>query len=94
MLHHTQRSGLRHKRDALGGKSVMVLGALTNLGRATIELANVGGATFVYAPCKDKQRNGVREIGGTPLRQDMAEWLPHLEGKIDIIIDATGILDV
>lgn len=88
-VHCGQRAPARYKANSLSGKSILVLGAFTNVGRAAIELAEIAGATLIYAPCKQKQRRKIREMGATPLGVDQSEWVHLLQKKIDIIVDAT-----
>jgi NADPH:quinone reductase-like Zn-dependent oxidoreductase len=88
-LHCGQRMATRYMRNSLSGKSIFVLGALTNVGRAVIELAEAGGATLIYAPCKAKYKERVRSLGATPLSPYKDEWMPLLHKKLDLIIDAT-----
>ena len=89
-VHYGQRQLTRYKKGALSGKSILVLGVLTNVGRAVVELANAAGATLVYAPCKAKHRDKVRALCATPLGLEKKEWMPLLHQKLDLIVDATA----
>jgi NADPH:quinone reductase-like Zn-dependent oxidoreductase len=88
-VHSGQRLLTRYKQNSLLGKSVLVLGALTNTGRAVVELANAAGATLIYAPCKAKHRERVRAMGTCPLGLSKVEWMPLLNKKLDLVIDTT-----
>ena len=90
VIHSGQRQHTRYKKTALTGKSILILGVLTNVGRAVVELAKAAGATLVYAPCKDKHRDKVRSIGATPLGVKKEEYVALIHGKLDLIIDATA----
>lgn len=89
VLHFGQKQSTRFRANSLKGKSILILGVLTNVGRAIVELANQAGATLVYANGKEKQRDGIRDLGATPLGRRTVEWMPHLRGKLDLVIDAT-----
>lgn len=91
VVHHGQRTGLRYKQHSLAGKSIIVLGALTSMGRAVVELANAAGAAIVYATGKEKKTDSIQRLGAQPLSRKM-DWLPELAGKIDLIIDASSSL--
>lgn len=92
-VHCGQRLNLRYRKQSLCGKSILIMGALTNVGRALVELANAGGATLVYAPCKEKHRDKIRELGATPLSLKKREWSPMLQNKLDLVVDATVDID-
>lgn len=88
VVHHGQRVGLRYKQHSLAGKSILVLGALSNMGRAVVELANAAGAAIVYATGKGKKTDEIQRVGAKPLSRKM-EWLPVLAGKIDLIASSS-----
>eukprot|EP00545_Synedropsis_sp_CCMP1620_P000191 CAMPEP_0119026600 /NCGR_PEP_ID=MMETSP1176-20130426/35742_1 /TAXON_ID=265551 /ORGANISM="Synedropsis recta cf, Strain CCMP1620" /LENGTH=1036 /DNA_ID=CAMNT_0006982347 /DNA_START=8 /DNA_END=3115 /DNA_ORIENTATION=+ len=88
-VHCGQRLITRYKKNSLSGKSILILGALTNTGRAAVELANAAGATLIYSPCKEKHRERVRAMGSTPIGINKEEWMPLVHKKLDLIIDAT-----
>ena len=48
-LHHSQKGNIRYRDNSLKGKSILILDGCTNLGRALVEMANAGGAQYVYA---------------------------------------------
>lgn len=52
-------------------------------------MAEIAGATLIYAPCKRKQKHLIREMGATPLGAEKSEWIHLLQKKIDVIVDAT-----
>ena len=88
-IHCGQRQVVRYTATSLSGKLVLILGVLTNVGRAAVQLALAAGATIVYAPCKHKHRESVQSVGGTPLCGAKHDFMPHLNANIDLIIDAT-----
>jgi NADPH:quinone reductase-like Zn-dependent oxidoreductase len=88
-VHSGQRLLTRYKKTSLSGKSILVIGALTNFGRAVVELANAAGATLIYAPCKLKHRDRVRAMGTSPLGLSKDEWMPLVNKKLDLVIDTT-----
>mmetsp|Transcript_32546 Transcript_32546/g.37028 ORF Transcript_32546/g.37028 Transcript_32546/m.37028 type:complete len:253 (+) Transcript_32546:1023-1781(+) len=92
-IHYGESTTSRYKKTSLSGKSILVVGALTNVGQAVVELAEIAGITLIYAPCKKKHKDQVFELGATPLEKSEEEWMPLLEGKIDLIIDTTVGVD-
>jgi len=92
-IHYGETMTSRYKDTSLCGKSILVVGALTNAGQAVIELAKIAGVTLIYAPCKMKHKDRIFELGATPLERKKEEWMPLLEGKIDLIIDTTTDLE-
>jgi len=89
-IHHGQRTGLRYRKDSLAGRSIVVIGALSNVGRAVVELANEANATIVYGTGKAKQNEALCRIGAIPLSRKMEEWIPHQVDTIDMIVDASA----
>lgn len=89
-IHCGQRQITRYKDTSLSGKIILVLGVLTNVGRATVQLAIAAGATLVYAPCKSKHRQSVQDMGATPLCLAKDDFMSLLDGKVDLVIDATS----
>jgi len=86
-LHLGQPSAVRYQRNALRGKSVLILGATyNNTGTALIELALAGGAANIYATAKKKNWQKLVDYGVMPLGQDCREWMSRLEGTIDLIV--------
>jgi NADPH:quinone reductase-like Zn-dependent oxidoreductase len=78
--------GNRYQEDSLKGKSILLYGGLSLLGTTMIELALLAGALNVYVPAKAKHHDLLLSLGATPL--DNAEWIPHLEGEMDIVVDS------
>ena len=93
VLHHGQRIGLRYKQQSLAGKSILVIGALSNIGRAIVELAKEAGAPIVYALGSDKQKDVLNRFGATQLSRKVENWPPELLGTIDVIVDSSTVFN-
>lgn len=91
ILHVNQSNGSRYRKNSLSGKSVMFVGGATALGQAIIELGVEAGASVVYATAtKVKQFQRIIEMGGIPLSDNPAEWLPSINQQIDVLIGCTS----
>jgi len=66
------------------GDKVLITGANGAVGLAAVQLARVAGAE-VFAAASDHHHDLLRSLGATPLPRD--DWLPQVEGKMDICID-------
>lgn len=89
-IHCGQKQVIRYTATSLSGKKLLVLGILTNVGRAAVQLAIAAGATLVYAPCKSKHRENILSDGATPLCGAKDDFMTLLNGEVDLIIDATA----
>ena len=86
-LHYGQKTGLaRYRKTSLSGKTILVLGGATVIGRALIELATAAGCEKVYATGKEKQFDAIRGCGGAPLGRDPHQWSSVLANKVDIVV--------
>lgn len=80
----------RHQRDSLNGKSILVHGAMSVVGQATIHLANYLGAQTVLATGKPGDFKHLKKIGASPIHLGaLAEPSSELERAIDTIVDCT-----
>jgi NADPH:quinone reductase-like Zn-dependent oxidoreductase len=89
-IHCGQLKSIRYTDTSLSAKSILIIGVLTNVGRAAAELARAAGAILIYAPCREHHRERVRALGVTPLGSEKEDFLELLQGKIDLVIDATA----
>lgn len=89
-LQYSQSSWARYSSQSLIGKSVLVIGGMTNTGHAVIELAVALGAMDVYATAKGRHRSTLDDLGATPIERKPKLWPPEVLGTMDIVIDATG----
>lgn len=85
-LHMGQKNGARYKQSSLAGKTVLVLGGATILGKALIELCHAGGAYAVYATGKQRHFPMIEEARALPLNRDTRHWYSLLMGRIDLVI--------
>lgn len=89
-LQYSQSSWARYSWQSLIGKSVLVIGGMTNVGRAVIELAVALGATNVYATGKPRHFSDIEKLGATPIDRKPNLWPSEMKGVMDLVIDATG----
>ena len=86
VLHMGQKNGARFKRSSLAGKTILILGGATILGKALIELCHAGGAYAVYATGKERHFPAIEEAKATPLNRDPRHWYSLLKGRIDLVV--------
>lgn len=89
-LQYSQSSWARYSSQSMIGKSILVIGGMTNVGHAVIELAVALGAMEVYATAKGRHRFHLDDIGATPIDRKPKLWPSEVVGMMDIVIDATG----
>lgn len=89
-LQYNQSSWARYSSQSLIGKSVLVVGGMTNVGHAVIELAVALGAMEVYATGKTRHHSQLEDVGATPLDRKPKLWPSEVLGMMDLVIDATG----
>ena len=85
-LHIGASKEMRYSRQSLKGKKVFVLGGITTIGQATIELAALLGAT-VFTNAFPKHFEFLKKLGAHPLGPEEDDWLSETTGKMDIVID-------
>lgn len=86
VLHIGQNGSPRYTKASLQGKAILIIGVLSNVGRATIELAKAGGATALYGTCKQKHFKTLQDLGVVPLVQEASKWTGLLKGRVDLIL--------
>eukprot|EP00542_Grammatophora_oceanica_P001003 CAMPEP_0194058448 /NCGR_PEP_ID=MMETSP0009_2-20130614/66316_1 /TAXON_ID=210454 /ORGANISM="Grammatophora oceanica, Strain CCMP 410" /LENGTH=1089 /DNA_ID=CAMNT_0038708597 /DNA_START=210 /DNA_END=3476 /DNA_ORIENTATION=- len=90
-LHIGHKPGTtRYRKRSLAGKTILIVGANTNIGMAMIELAKEAGASLIHVVCKEKQRQSATKLGVSPLSRRPNEWISNLRGKVDFLFDVTG----
>lgn len=90
-LHHGQNGSMRYKDCSLKGKSILIVGAMTNnVGKALVELALHGGAANICATAKKKHWKHLISCGVMPLAQDPTEWIMRLEQTFDLVLAANS----
>jgi len=89
-LHVGEDHDRRYRTDQYVGKSVLVIGGISMVGQAMIELAQLAGASRVYATATAKHHKFLKRIGAIPLSIGIDEWLllPFVKANMDIIVDA------
>ena len=77
----------RYRKDSLLHKCVLVIGGISQIGQAIVQLALAAGATAVYVTAKRRHHVFLRSLGSIPLHFNDKRWLPQVRGQIDIVID-------
>jgi NADPH:quinone reductase-like Zn-dependent oxidoreductase len=85
-LHLGHRTNIRYRPNSMTGKSILILGGASCLGRALIELSIAAGAAFVYATAKEKEFRTITKLGAIPLSRDPQQWLTLIGRQIEIIV--------
>ena len=86
-LHVGEMSNSRYSSDCFAGKNILIVGGISMVGQAMIELAKLAGASNIYATARPKHHMFLRSIGAIPLPIGIVEWLPLFTGKMDIVVD-------
>jgi len=90
-LHVGQAGSRRYRENSLRGKSVLIIGSMTNnMGKAIIELALNAGVANIYATAKRKHWKTIISYGVMPLDQDPSQWIQRVEGTIDLVLAPNG----
>ena len=93
VLHKNQAGSLRYRENSLKGKSILILGCMTNnMGRAMIDLALNAGVATIYATAKKKHWKKLLSIGVMPLSTDPMEWIQNISGTISLVLAPNGNL--
>lgn len=75
------------EKETLEGTSVLITGGNGPIGTAAIELAIRAGCSKVYTTASEKYHQTLKSKGAIVLPLDADEWLPTVEGKMDLVID-------
>lgn len=78
----------RYKSRPLEGKQVLIIGGITTINQAAIELATFFGAKNVYTTAVEKHEEFLEELGATVLDISFEHWLPKVKGRMDIVVDS------
>jgi NADPH:quinone reductase-like Zn-dependent oxidoreductase len=71
---------------SLRGKKVLVIG-MSDVGQAVIQMCNKARAD-VYATAPSRRHPYViGTLGAMPLPEDSQDWLPRVEGEMDVVFD-------
>ena len=93
VLHMGQTGNNRYKESSLKGKSILILGSMTNnMGKAIIELALQAGVANIYATAKKKHWKTLISYGVMPLTTDPMEYIQRIAGTIDLVLAPNGNL--
>ena len=90
-LHMGQSGSRRYRDNSLKGKSVLIIGCMSNnIGKAIIELALNAGVANIYATSKKKHWKTLISYGVLPLSPEPMEWIHRIEGTIDLVLAPNG----
>ncbi len=88
MLLHGTIGPDRYVKKPLQGKEILIIGGISTINQAAIELAVFLGAKTVYTTAVQKHIDFLQELGATVLDKAIDNWLPEVRGQMDIVIDA------
>jgi NADPH:quinone reductase-like Zn-dependent oxidoreductase len=83
-LHYGQTR--RYRKNALWKKNILILGGVSTIRRALVEVAKAAGADAIYVTGREKEFRAIASVGGLPLSKDPRHWLSILMGKMDVVI--------
>jgi NADPH:quinone reductase-like Zn-dependent oxidoreductase len=86
-LHHGKSRPFRYSRTCLQGRRVFITGGATVESQALIRLAKLAGASEVYLAAPGEHHSIVEKKRAVPLHEDPDKWLPHIEGRMDVVVD-------
>lgn len=86
-LHLGEFEQTRYTKNSLLDKNILIVGGITMVGQAMIELAFLAGASNVYVSGKPNHHDFFSSLGATPLPLDVDDWLPLIEGCMDLVVD-------
>jgi len=93
VLHKGQKGSLRYRENSLKGKTILILGCMTNtMGTAMIELAFNAGVAKIYGTAKKKYWKKLLSNDVIPLSSDPMEWIQKIAGTIDFVLAPNGNL--
>ena len=93
VLHMGQLGNSRYRQNALKGKSILILGCMTNnMGKALIELARDAGVANIYATAKKKHWKTLVSYGVMPLSTDPMQYMERIAGTMDLVLAPNGNL--
>ena len=93
VLHMGQPGKSRYRESSMKGKSILILGSMTNnMGKAIIELALHAGVANIYATAKKKHWKKLISYGVMPLSPDPMEYIQRIAGTIHLVLAPNGNL--
>jgi len=93
VLHMGQTGNSRYRESSMRGKSILILGSMTNnMGKAIIELGLHSGVANIYATAKKKHWKTLISYGVMPLSPDPMEWIQRIAGTMDLVLAPNGNL--
>ena len=86
-LHHGIDRPHRYSRTCLEGRRVLIVGGDQLIAQATIRLAQLAGATYVYISAPRCIKSSLQKHTAFVLDEDPTEWSKEVYGSMDVIID-------
>ena len=83
--------GSNDEDSSLEGKQILVTGGNGPVGRAIIQLARLMKADAVYATAYGRDHTDLAKMGAIALPFASEEWLPKVQGKMDVVIDGVCV---
>lgn len=77
----------RYSLASLTGKQILVIGGISMISQAVIELAKICGVAKIFTTALPKHHDFLSTKGAISLGVDPHSWLPIVKDKIDIVID-------
>jgi len=86
-LNHGRAKSQRYSRTCLKGRTVLIVGCMSLEAQAAVRLAQLAGAKHIYVTAPSEYASILTKHGPHILREDPREWLPHVEGEMDLVLD-------
>ena len=86
-LHHGRSRPSRYSGTCLQGKTVLITGCTSLEAQAAVRLAGLAGASQVYVTAPREYFCVLHKHRPTILGDKVEDWLPHVHGKMDVVLD-------
>mmetsp|Transcript_7762 Transcript_7762/g.15503 ORF Transcript_7762/g.15503 Transcript_7762/m.15503 type:complete len:1075 (+) Transcript_7762:163-3387(+) len=73
----------------LTGSNVLITDGFTPIGQACVQLALMEGANVYVTAMESTQESYLKSIGAKCLPFEPSNWLPKIQGRMDVVIDNT-----
>ena len=88
ILVHGLKGSDRYKYKPLAEKEILIIGGISTVNQAMIELAVIFGAKKIFTTAVEKHVEFLRGLGATPLDIEIDNWLPVVSRRMDIVVDS------
>ena len=86
-LHHGRSRPHRYSRTCLRGRTVLITGCTSLEAQAAVRMAEIAGCSHVHVTAPREYFSILHKHRPTILGEDPDEWLPNVEGKMDVVLD-------